>query len=258
MEDAPETATVVLGRLTGQTGVAAATVKVMVSDVGQKVASAFEGCYEAPRAAALSGVPVSTVYHWARKGVVVPSVSASTPRRWSYADLMALRIVSWLRHPKDRVGDRVLASPMAEVRRGLDQLADLGLDVWSDTAGSDRSPLWVERDGRIVIVSDDGLVTASGEGRLDVLNLLGPFEVDAARGPNLVRPRPLLRIVPGKVGGEPHVKGSRLTTLTLAALASQGYSAEQIAALYPDEDPEALLEAVELEATLDAGSKVAA
>lgn len=38
--------------------------------------AAEEGCYEAIRAAALSGVPLSTVYDWARKGLVVPSVSS--------------------------------------------------------------------------------------------------------------------------------------------------------------------------------------
>jgi len=49
---------------------------------------AFDGCYEAPRAAALSGVPVSTVYYWARTRVVVPTVSPERKKLWSYADLM--------------------------------------------------------------------------------------------------------------------------------------------------------------------------
>ena len=31
---------------------------------------AFDGCYEAHRASALSGVPQSTVYLWARNGLV--------------------------------------------------------------------------------------------------------------------------------------------------------------------------------------------
>ena len=61
---------------------------------------AFDGCYDARRTAALSGVPRSTVYDWARKGVVVPSISSEREKLWSYADLMALRIVSWLRHPE--------------------------------------------------------------------------------------------------------------------------------------------------------------
>ena len=59
-----------------------------------RVKAAFEGCYESSRAAALSGVPVSTVYLWARTGVVEPSVSPTKIKLWSYADLMALRIGS--------------------------------------------------------------------------------------------------------------------------------------------------------------------
>ncbi|MGK2959094.1 MAG: hypothetical protein ACSLFB_12010 [Acidimicrobiales bacterium] len=68
---------------------------------------AFDGCYNARRTAALSGVPRSTVYDWALKGVVVPSISPEREKLWSYADLMALRIVSWLRHPKSLAGDAV-------------------------------------------------------------------------------------------------------------------------------------------------------
>lgn len=62
--------------------------------------AAFDGCYEASRAAALAGVPKTTVYWWARQRIVVPSISPVQEKLWSYADLMALRIVSWLRHPK--------------------------------------------------------------------------------------------------------------------------------------------------------------
>jgi len=65
-------------------------------------------------------------------------------------------------------------------------------------------------------------------------------------------PRPRLRIVPGKVAGEPHLVGSRLTTRTVAGLAVRGLSVAQIAVLYPHEEPEALAEAVELERSLAA------
>ena len=58
------------------------------------------GCYEAARAAALSGVPTRTVYDWATKGIVVPSVSPVQEKLWSFADLMSLRIVAWLREKK--------------------------------------------------------------------------------------------------------------------------------------------------------------
>lgn len=51
------------------------------------------GAYEVPRAAALAGVPLSTLYHWAREEVVTPSVSATREKLWSYRDLLTLRLV---------------------------------------------------------------------------------------------------------------------------------------------------------------------
>ena len=95
---------------------------------------AVEGCYEAARAAALSGVPISTVYYWANREVVTPSVSPVRTRLRSYGDLMALRIVSWLRRPKN-VDDGLLpASPMPEVRRVLSLLDKLGSTCGDRTA----------------------------------------------------------------------------------------------------------------------------
>lgn len=51
------------------------------------------GAYTAERAAALSGVPKSTVHNWARQDILVPSVSAERVKLWSYGDLMALRTI---------------------------------------------------------------------------------------------------------------------------------------------------------------------
>jgi len=46
----------------------------------------ISGAYSAERAAALAGVPKSTIYYWARKGHLIPSVSRR-PFLWSYTDL---------------------------------------------------------------------------------------------------------------------------------------------------------------------------
>ena len=218
--------------------------------------AANEGVYEAPRAAALAGIPASTVYDWARKGILVPSVSPVRQKLWSFADLMALRIVSWLRHPKEAPEGVLPASPMPEVRRALARLDQLGLDPWVEES---RSPLRVDRTGRIFISSLDGSVESlDGQTLLDDwLDLLGPFEVGENRGPDLLRPRPQLRIVPGKCSGEPHLAGSRITTLAVAALAERGYDLAAIARLYPAEPPEALAEAIELEQRLAALSPAA-
>lgn len=209
----------------------------------------YEGCYEAPRAAALSGVPVSTVYDWARKEIVVPSVSAEREKLWSYADLMALRIVYWLRHPKRDAA--VPASPMPEVRRALGRLDELDLDIWANE-GARSSPLLVDRTARIYIAAADELIDAHGQQVIaDCLDLLAPFlDGGEVRGPDLRQPRPRLRIVPGKCAGEPHLLGTRLTTQTVAALVDRGYDIDAVHRLYPDHDPEAIGEAIDLERQL--------
>ena len=165
-----------------------------------RVKAAFEGCYEGSRAAALSGVPVSTVYLWARTGVVKPSVSPTKIKLWSYADLMALRIVYWLRHPKNHPkkgqSSYIAASPMQRVRDGLAELERHGLDIWDDSGSHPDSPLRVDSSANIFVV-DENVARLGGQQPLTgMLDLLGPFESDGRWGPDLVRPRPNLRIIP--------------------------------------------------------------
>src|SRR3954452_2674934 len=165
--------------------------------VAMSTVHAFDGCYEAQRTAALSGVPKSTVYDWARKGVVSPSISREREMLWSYADLMALRIVSWLRHPKGSDGELRPASAMHHVRAALDELQRRRLDLWDGRSGT--SPLVVDRGGEIIIVEGDA--TSDVRGQLvagSMLDLLAPFTSgDGTSGPDLRRPRTHLRIVPG-------------------------------------------------------------
>lgn len=219
--------------------------------------AASEGCYDAARAAALSGVPKSTVYYWARHEVVVPSVSPIREMLWSYADLMALRIVSWLRHPKADGEAMRPASPMPEVRRALAELDHRGLDMWSlELIG--RCPLVVDRSGKIHVRDDGDVEELTGQRILtrELLDLVGPFDRVGGNGPDLVAPRRHLRIVPARVAGEPHVAGSRLTTRSLAALARRGMSARKIADLY-GVDADVVDEALDLEVQLS-GSTLAA
>ena len=217
-----------------------------------RILAALEGCYEADRAAALAGVPKSTVYYWARTGVVVPTVSPERPKRWSYADLMALRIVQWLRKPKTEPGGDVPGSPMTEVRRALAELDQRGIDLWAAEYDGPSSPLRVNRAGAILIVTASGTETPYGEQVMEgTLDLLGPFG-DGLLGPDLLRPRPLLRIVPGKLSGEPHIAHTRITSESLAALSRRGHRLDSISALYPDQEPLAIKEALDLERQLAA------
>ncbi|HEY3483920.1 MAG TPA: DUF433 domain-containing protein, partial [Ilumatobacteraceae bacterium] len=177
-------------------------------------------------------------------------ISREREMLWSYADLMALRIVSWLRHPKGSDTDSRPASAMHHVRAALDELQRRRLDLWDGRGGT--SPLVVDRVGDIIIVEGDA--TSDVRGQLvagSLLDLLGPFTSgDGTRGPDLRRPRTHLRIVPGKCAGEPHLDGTRVTTTAIAALAERGFGVDDIARLYPDEPRGSIAEAIDLELSL--------
>ncbi len=226
------------------------------------LSATFEGAYDAARAAALAGVPKSTVYYWARKGILVPSVSPVQEKLWSYADLMALRTVAWLRKKKVTEDRTVGATSMKQVRMALAELSRRGLDLWPERPRSRTDcALLVDCEGTIHL-SENPVQDLGGQHvHPDYLNLLAPFEgePDSGKwGPNLVSPRDHLRIIPGKLGGQPHLEGTRLATRALYALHVRGFTTEQIARLYPDDAAVGLAEAIDLEMALAGVDPVAA
>ncbi len=174
------------------------------------------GAYTAERAAALAGVPGRTVHHWARKGHLLPSVSEA-PRLYSFADLLALRVLYWLRRPKHALDHEIPATSMPKIQRAIERIHRLGLD-------------WIE-DGQSTLNGDvainaPGIPAHRVHGQLfqtEVIDVLAPFEgMEGAGGPDLRRPRPLLRILPRKISGAPHIEGTRLPTESVHALAKRG------------------------------------
>jgi hypothetical protein len=151
----------------------------------------LRGAYPADRAAALSGVPKSTVHYWAREGILVPSVSAEKVKLWSYSDLMGLRTIAWLRASKTAPdGQSVPATAMKAVRRALTELGQLDLALWASDGGPNVA---VNRRGRIVLGEAEQPHHVNGQALLDsaMLDVLRPFEIGAStRGPDLVAPRP--------------------------------------------------------------------
>lgn len=198
--------------------------------------SVFSGCYDASRAAALSGVPKSTVYWWARQRIVVPSVSPVQEKLWSFGDLIALRIVSWLRHKKDEefYSLPIARTPMPMVRQALQALETRGVSLWD--AEQALSPLLVDTNGKIYLRLDGRVTDLQGADvlpRFETFGLTDPFALkEGWQGPDLIRPRDDLRIVPGKVSGEPHVAKTRITSLALAGLARDGFHSSRIAEMY--------------------------
>jgi len=206
------------------------------------------GAYSADRAAALSGVPRSTVYHWARQGHLVPSVSQS-PLLWSYTDLLALRTLYWLRQPKKAFDREVPATSMAKVRRALKELKRLNLDLFEEG----RPVVAVTLKGEITI-DVDAVPLQLVEGQYlerDFVDLIGPFEgLEGTKGPDLAWPRPTLQILPRKISGAPHIAGTRLPTQSISALADRGFTVDQLAKIYPFVDHASLNDSIDLEEQL--------
>lgn len=215
---------------------------------------AQRGAYSADRAAALSGVPLSTVHWWARNDVLVPSISAERVKLWSFPDLMGLRIIYWLRQTKKAPdGAAVPRTAMPAIRRALGQLSELDLRLWSEDTGP---AVTVDRGGNVVILTEsDGEAPhrqrSMPAGADELLPVTAPFQtVEGARGPDLHAPRPRLRIVPGKLGGAPHVAHTRLESQALGSLAASGLPTAKVYRLYPNVEPSAIDDALDLERQL--------
>ena len=217
----------------------------------------LRGSYPADRASALSGVPKCTLHYWARTEVLLPSVSRERVKLWSYPDLMGLRTIYWLRQEKT-IGDGVSipATSMPTVRRALDQLRDLDLELWDEEHGPSVA---VDRGGHVFFNAAGDVANIAGQRPLDpdMLDLIAPFATGQTSAPNLYAPRPTLRIVPGKLSGSPHIAKTRIETLALAALEERGLSESKIATLYPIAPRHAISEALDLEHQLQRNLRAA-
>jgi uncharacterized protein (DUF433 family) len=198
---------------------------------------------------------VSTVHWWARNDVLVPSVSPQRVKLWSYANLMGLRIIYWLRQTKTSAeGAAVPRTAMPAVRRALEQLAELDLALWTEEIGPTVA---VDHGGNIVVTAAKPDAEAPHRQRAlaagddGLLQVIAPFTtVEGSRGPDLHAPRPRLRIIPGKLGGSPHVTHTRVESQALGALALSGLPDSKIYRLYPALEHEAIDEAIDLERQL--------
>ena len=223
----------------------------------------LRGAYSTRRAAALAGVPVSTVYYWARQGVYEPSISPTRLILWSWPDLLALRAIYWLRQGKP--GHALERTTMSQVRGMLETLQALG-DRLGDHLASHSVVLRVDGRGHPHLGIEDKLLYPLRRGAAQfvapgiAVDLLQEYEPGAANllGPHLLQPRPRLRIIPGKLGGEPHIRDTRIDTLTMAALAERGYTIGNILDLYPFLDSAGVEDSLDLERQLQRNLGVAA
>jgi uncharacterized protein (DUF433 family) len=192
----------------------------------------------------LSGISPRTLRHWAHTGFYRPSISPA-PRDylWSWTDLLALRAIDWLRRKK--VEAQAPRASSHRIREALRELVKDGLPPHK------LRDLTVSGDGQLVFCSSDGHELSTDLEHQGTsprfLKLVAPYE---DRGPDLLEPRPLLRIIPGKLHGEPHIVRTRISTAVLYSLAMMDYPSDDILEMYPDVVPAALAQALDLEQQL--------
>jgi uncharacterized protein (DUF433 family) len=95
------------------------------------------------------------------------------------------------------------------------------------------------KSGEHAVRADSSRQSAS----VELLALTAPYNT----GPDLVKPGRGLRIIPGKLHGEPHVENTRVTTATIYEWHKTGYSNDEIRALYPSLSESSVREAIDLE-----------
>jgi uncharacterized protein (DUF433 family) len=187
----------------------------------------------------------------------VPSVTRSRHMRWSYADLLALRLIDWLRRDKPHL--EIPHTSMARIRHALAAVAELGEEV-----GTERVKVWVDRRGGIVLrAGGETFVPVPAlrdQHMLDLwpVDFVSAFSRGGIDAPDLAAPWPTPSIVPGKLPSEPHVTSTRISTRTLAALARRGLPQASILDLYPSLSPRNVEEALSLEAQLERNLRRAA
>lgn len=160
---------------------------------------------------------------------------------WSYGDVLVLRLIDWLRQDKDP--GSFPRSPMARIRALLSSVEALGEVL------EEGLPVAVDSTGTIVLHLDGIQHIPVGRAALQArmgldLDLLLPYR---DRGPDLRWPRPSLRIIPGKLSGQPHVGETRIETAALAALSARGFTSLDIIELYPVLTLDNVAEAIQLE-----------
>lgn len=118
--------------------------------------------------------------------------------------------------------------------------------------------VWVDKRGGVVLRVRDEVFVPLPRGLVQGLVDLGEIDLVEAfeghggiRGPNLVQPRPTLRIIPGKLSGEPHVVDTRIPTAMLAALVASGLDCREVRELYPALTLDNVEDAIDLEGQLE-------
>jgi uncharacterized protein (DUF433 family)/DNA-binding transcriptional MerR regulator len=198
--------------------------------------------FPVPIASVLTGATVRQLAYWRKPTesappLLVPEGKRSGRYLYSWADIVALRSIVYLRQEKS----------LPRIRRAVDLLRRLESDDWTHLG---RYRL-IRTPKTIVVQTPAGeyldLEQQPGTVLDEVLmdDVLAPFETVGGRlVPGLQRPRPRLTVDPQVLGGYPVIAGSRVPFDVVAALAEDDLDADEITGVYPSVDREAIGDAV--------------
>ena len=194
--------------------------------------------FPVPIVSVLSGASVDQLAYWRKQTpsaspLLVPEAKRSGRFIYSWADVVALRSIVYLRQEKS----------LPRVRRAVGLLRALEADDWQHLS---RYTLISTPSSILVRTPSDQLLDLEqrpGTVVDEVLmgDVLGAFTTAAGRTvPDLENPRRLLTVDPRVLAGYPVVAGSRVPFDVVASLADDGMSTAEIVELYPTVDPDSI------------------
>ena len=196
------------------------------------------GIYSARTAARVARVRYQSFQAWSKAHLVVGQRYAAgrgVETAYSYRDLLLLRLIAKLKEQG--------ATPRA-IRVALDTIALLAegdRDAWM------RATIFVSSGSVVAVLSEkpDWAPLAASQGPQKMAKAFFPGLIEDLKN-ELVPPEqfPCVEVDPNVVGGAPVVKGTRITTRTVAEAVEQGEDARE---LYPTLLDEQIQNAVEYE-----------
>ena len=197
--------------------------------------------FPVPIASVLSGASIDQLAYWRKETASAPPLLVPETRRsgrylYSWADVIALRSIVYLRSEKS----------LPRIREAVAVLRKLEADDWTHLA---RYKL-ISTSTTIIVQTPKGdlldLQAAPGTVLDEVLmrDVLEPFETAHGRQvPALRQPRQHLQVHPNILGGYPVIAGSRVPFHVVAGLAEDGVEPADISQMYPSVTAEAVPDA---------------
>lgn len=219
----------------------------------KKAMTDWQGFYTAAQVSRLTQIPEATLSDWKSMGIIRPTLELRDgsgkvyAEGYSYADMSLIRLLRALRDGKlDLKSARIALNHLYE-RLGP---PDKG---WADA--------------RVFIVGHHiytelpldtfGVTDATHMGQVVETRLFGDLFAElraAEEDASLIIPQQFwgtVEVNPNVKGGQPVIKGTRLPTASVAALARSGTSLNHLQRLYPTIAKEMLKKAIEYEEYLD-------